>query len=599
MSEHNGGKSTQVSAEPTETVKLPDLYTAMAGICYNNSQKLDENRSLIEHPQHSDHSPSQQPSLKNEESSSDEDKQSTAVTTGSSESVAHCQTYHSTEAKNQLLSSHQIPGYSSWEQLSCPSLQNYHGAQVINPLAAAQYSEYYNLSSRSGGVVYEDWQYPVYYSNYYDTGTDMSKYCDQKTSDTTTSYEKSKMTIENCHDSGSDRTCSTPDLVLSVLQMENQIKSEMSKERLSHWYSPVSSPECSPATPLMSESPAPSTEQDSGFFSEDPVSPIFMSHKQTLTQMEETNQKYFVYVPENTEDWKNYHHINPVPLMCSDMTRKMVNKSAICGWKPTSGYPIFSPEMLGRNSGYKTESESWQMPKYNQFPLPISGKGHKHIKTKAQRPTRCVTPMPSSTVTSGSNQVQSDAVSSTLTPSSAMFQGQSQATKASPTSAPVVPLPSTKSTKDIVDSFINRKSGAVNVQTVKPSNPVKRKSSEVDDKSSLCSKRARHNEPLNQDAISVMQRWYEQNKENPYPSKQDKEDIARLGGISITQVKSWFANKRNRTNNTRPKVQKRNVEEKLLDLCHQLASDARKSTMDNAFVIQQLSAIIDEHHAVH
>jgi hypothetical protein len=76
-----------------------------------------------------------------------------------------------------------------------------------------------------------------------------------------------------------------------------------------------------------------------------------------------------------------------------------------------------------------------------------------------------------------------------------------------------------------------------------------------------------------------MMRWYETHQESPYPNKAEKEQMAKEGGISVTQVKSWFANKRNRNNNTRPKVQKRQMEERLMDICHQLARDAKQPSM--------------------
>lgn len=106
------------------------------------------------------------------------------------------------------------------------------------------------------------------------------------------------------------------------------------------------------------------------------------------------------------------------------------------------------------------------------------------------------------------------------------------------------------------------------------------------------SKRQRHNQPLNLKAVRIMTEWYDKHEENPYPSKAEKEVMSREGGISITQVKSWFANKRNRSNNTKPKVQKRQMTERLLDICHQLARGAKQPTMSNADIIQQLSTII-------
>ena len=112
------------------------------------------------------------------------------------------------------------------------------------------------------------------------------------------------------------------------------------------------------------------------------------------------------------------------------------------------------------------------------------------------------------------------------------------------------------------------------------------------DTSDKVSKKRRHNEPLNQRALEVMNDWYIKNKENPYPTKAEKDKIAKDGGITLAQVKSWFANKRNRSNNTRPKKQKLEMEGRLMEICHQLARDASKPSTDNAYYIQQLSSII-------
>jgi hypothetical protein len=48
-------------------------------------------------------------------------------------------------------------------------------------------------------------------------------------------------------------------------------------------------------------------------------------------------------------------------------------------------------------------------------------------------------------------------------------------------------------------------------------------------------KRQRHNQPLNNDAVKVMMRWYETHQESPYPNKAEKEQMAKEGGISVTQ----------------------------------------------------------------
>ena len=45
--------------------------------------------------------------------------------------------------------------------------------------------------------------------------------------------------------------------------------------------------------------------------------------------------------------------------------------------------------------------------------------------------------------------------------------------------------------------------------------------------------------------------------DNPYPNRNDLDYLATNGGIKESQVKAWFSNKRNRTQNTHPKRAKR------------------------------------------
>lgn len=89
-----------------------------------------------------------------------------------------------------------------------------------------------------------------------------------------------------------------------------------------------------------------------------------------------------------------------------------------------------------------------------------------------------------------------------------------------------------------------------------------------------------------------MQSWYDSHTHNPYPSKEEKKLLAAMGGISVPQVKSWFANKRNRSNNTRPKVEKKKMEQKLLNICKQLASDNKRPQETNTLIISQLSSLL-------
>jgi hypothetical protein len=53
---------------------------------------------------------------------------------------------------------------------------------------------------------------------------------------------------------------------------------------------------------------------------------------------------------------------------------------------------------------------------------------------------------------------------------------------------------------------------------------------------------------------AILNEWYDQHSENPYPSEEEKADLAEKCDMSVLQVRSWFANKRSRANNTRRQV---------------------------------------------
>ena len=59
---------------------------------------------------------------------------------------------------------------------------------------------------------------------------------------------------------------------------------------------------------------------------------------------------------------------------------------------------------------------------------------------------------------------------------------------------------------------------------------------------------------LNEESRAILTQWFDTHMDNPYPTEDEKHQLATVCGISVSQVKSWFANKRNRTNNTRKQV---------------------------------------------
>ncbi len=75
---------------------------------------------------------------------------------------------------------------------------------------------------------------------------------------------------------------------------------------------------------------------------------------------------------------------------------------------------------------------------------------------------------------------------------------------------------------------------------------------------------------LNSKAVKCMTEWYEQHIDNPYPTDQEKQEMANLGNITLAQVKAWFANKRNRSANTKPKRQKHRLQQHLRTICDAL-----------------------------
>jgi hypothetical protein len=54
-----------------------------------------------------------------------------------------------------------------------------------------------------------------------------------------------------------------------------------------------------------------------------------------------------------------------------------------------------------------------------------------------------------------------------------------------------------------------------------------------------------------------MNAWFTAHEDDPYPNRNDLDYLATNGEIKESQVKAWFSNKRNRTQNTHPKRAKR------------------------------------------
>lgn len=68
---------------------------------------------------------------------------------------------------------------------------------------------------------------------------------------------------------------------------------------------------------------------------------------------------------------------------------------------------------------------------------------------------------------------------------------------------------------------------------------------------------------LSDKATDILNEWYEEHQNNPYPVQEEKEHIARMADITVKQVSAWFSNRRNRTQNTKPKMMRRVLEKEI------------------------------------
>ena len=55
-------------------------------------------------------------------------------------------------------------------------------------------------------------------------------------------------------------------------------------------------------------------------------------------------------------------------------------------------------------------------------------------------------------------------------------------------------------------------------------------------------------------AVKILESWYQENLSNPYPSREVTLSMAAEGGITVEQIRKWFANKRNRSRNSKLKA---------------------------------------------
>jgi hypothetical protein len=78
---------------------------------------------------------------------------------------------------------------------------------------------------------------------------------------------------------------------------------------------------------------------------------------------------------------------------------------------------------------------------------------------------------------------------------------------------------------------------------------------------------------LSEQAVVIMNEWFLDHLNNPYPQPEEKERLAKLGNITVKQVTAWFSNRRNRSQNTKPKRMKRVLENEMNSILSEIVQN--------------------------
>jgi len=78
---------------------------------------------------------------------------------------------------------------------------------------------------------------------------------------------------------------------------------------------------------------------------------------------------------------------------------------------------------------------------------------------------------------------------------------------------------------------------------------------------------------LSDEAVEIMNNWFEDHVNNPYPQPEEKERMAFSGNITVKQVTAWFSNRRNRTQNTKPKRMRRVFDQQINSVFARIVED--------------------------
>ncbi|RNA44918.1 pre B cell leukemia transcription factor 1 [Brachionus plicatilis] len=100
------------------------------------------------------------------------------------------------------------------------------------------------------------------------------------------------------------------------------------------------------------------------------------------------------------------------------------------------------------------------------------------------------------------------------------------------------------------------------------------------------SKRSLRKQLLPDSAVDIMNEWFDDHFNNPYPTMEEKERMAKQGGITVKQVTAWFSNRRNRSQNTKPKRIRRAIEQEMNIMINEFTYNPNKTE-----IIQKLKTL--------
>uniref|UniRef100_A0A8R1HL05 Homeobox domain-containing protein n=1 Tax=Caenorhabditis japonica TaxID=281687 RepID=A0A8R1HL05_CAEJA len=89
---------------------------------------------------------------------------------------------------------------------------------------------------------------------------------------------------------------------------------------------------------------------------------------------------------------------------------------------------------------------------------------------------------------------------------------------------------------------------------------------------------------FDKNTTDILQNWFHEHRQNPYPSDQEKADLAKQCNIKISQVNNWFGNQRIRTRQQTMKMKEEEERERathaaLADQAHLMSDNSQSAGM--------------------